>query len=62
MQEASFEIREALEVGLRPDARVPRGTVALVEMRNLKPTPEGAVSPEKLTYPISDPVFSQVWP
>lgn len=62
MRESSFEIREALKTGLRPDARMPRGSVALVEMRNLKPTPEGAVSPEKLTYPISDPVFSQDWP
>ena len=62
MQEPSFEIREALKTGLRPDARMPRGSVALVEMRNLKPTPEGALSPEKLSYPITDPVFSQDWP
>lgn len=62
MQEAPFEIREALKTGLRPDARMPRGSVALVEMRNLKPTPEGALSPEKLSYPISDPVFAQDWP
>lgn len=62
MKEAPFEIRDALKVGLRPDARMPRGSIALVEMRNLKPTPEGAVSPEKLSYPISDPAFSQDWP
>lgn len=62
MREAPFEIREALKSGLRHDARMPRGASFCVEMRNLKPTNMGAVSPEKLTYPITDPAYSQSWP
>lgn len=47
---------------MRRDVRMPRGALACVEMRNLKPTDMGARSPEILSYPITTPVYSQDWP
>lgn len=62
MRELPHLIKDALTAGLRSDERIRRGEPACVELRNLKPSSQGAVSPEKLRYPITDPAFSQAWP
>lgn len=63
MREYSFVIADALRNGLRPDSRMPRNAAFMTEMQNLKPTDFGAVSPETVTYPITDGTAAiETWP
>ena len=64
MQEYHQLVRDALKNGLRSDARARRGIPACEELRNLKPTEFGAVSPEVIDYPLASPAFpvSPTWP
>lgn len=60
MREYSFEITEAIKRGLRTTSQEPVNTAALEVMKNLKPTPFGAVSVEVVSCYDSMEVSS--WP
>lgn len=59
MQELSFQLNDALQVGLRPDSRMQRTHKAMAELINLVPAPWGLASPSAITNPFSDAIS---WP
>lgn len=54
IREHSFLIEAPLRNGLYPDERVPRNSGYAAVMKNLRPTPFGAVTPEAITNPITN--------
>lgn len=62
IREYSFLIREALSNGLPPDARVARNMPYAETMRGLRPlAPNGAVTPDAVTFPFTNGVSTIDW-
>lgn len=62
MREFGINIDDALINGLLPDARAQRNLPYMQTMQNARPTPFGAVSPERISYPCDADYPTVDWP